>query len=132
MARRHRLHCIQDRLACIRRDLEAIDRTLKVLGYEDQASLDGQAPKRLRASYGRAEVARHIWDQLRTAGRPMATRDLSDAVMLAMELDARDRQKATDFRRRIGAHMRGYAKQGRVVRTEAADGSAALWERVRR
>jgi hypothetical protein len=71
---------IRDRLAEIKNDIGAIDRTLTVLGYS--GDLDAAMPRQKRdVIFGKGELTRAIYDELRVAETPMTSRDIARGVI---------------------------------------------------
>lgn len=67
---------IRDRLAEIKNDIGAIDRTLSVLGYE--GDLDAAMPRQKReVIFGRGELSRAIYGELRHAEGPLSSRNIA-------------------------------------------------------
>lgn len=63
----HEAERIRDRLAEIKNDIDALDRTLNVLGYD--GDLDAQMPRQKRhVLFGRGELSRQAFQVLREAG----------------------------------------------------------------
>jgi hypothetical protein len=72
---------IRDRLAEIKNDIGAIDRTLSVLGYA--GDLDAAMPRRKReVIFGKGELSRAIYGELRNAEGPLSSRGSPAACQL--------------------------------------------------
>ncbi|WP_349363445.1 MAG: hypothetical protein ABL307_14805 [Roseitalea porphyridii] len=96
---------IRDRLAEIRNDIDAIDRTLNVLGYE--GDLDASMPRQKRhVVFGRGELFRACMDVLRHADGPMTTREIAQEIVAQSGQDARDRRYVADLVKRVGKCLR--------------------------
>lgn len=96
---------IRDRLAEIRNDLGAIDRTLNVLGYE--GDLDAAMPRQKRhVVFGKGELFRACMDVLRHADRPMTSRQIAQEIVAQSGQDARDRRYVADLVKRVGKCLR--------------------------
>src|SRR5262249_12545479 len=92
---------IRDRLAEIRNDIQALDRTLATLGFS--GDLDAMMPRQRRqVIFGRGELVRAILDERRSAGKPMRSREIAHALIAAKGDDPRDLRYIADLTRRIG------------------------------
>lgn len=118
---------IRDRLAEIRNDVAALDRVLGSLGYKGDlnAAMPRQKHERL---FGQGELTRAIFDVLRGAAEPMATRDIAREIIAVNEQDARDRKLLTEVTRRVSKALRIQAQRAAVQRVTDAGGSVA-WRR---
>ena len=102
---------IRDRLAEIRNDLGAIDRTLGVLGYK--GDLDAAMPRQKReVIFGRGELSRAIYEELRTAEAPMSSRDIARSIVELRGDDARDRKYLSDLTKRVSKALRVMKSEG--------------------
>lgn len=82
---------LRDRLAEVKNDLGAIDRTLGVLGY--QGDLDAAMPRQKRqVLFGQGELARSLIRELRDADGPMTSRELAQSIIALKGDDVRDRR----------------------------------------
>ncbi len=80
---------IRDRLAEIKNDIGAIDRTLGVLGYT--GDLDAAMPRQKReVIFGRGELTKAIMGELRHAEGPVSSRDIAKEIV-AMRGEERSR-----------------------------------------
>lgn len=96
---------IRDRLAEIRNDIGAIDRTLGVLGYA--GDLDAAMPRQKRnVIFGKGELFRAVMDVLRTAQGPLTTRQIAQEIVAIGGHDARDRRFVADLVKRVGKCLR--------------------------
>jgi hypothetical protein len=67
---------LRDRIAAIKNDLDALDRTLNTLGYE--GDLDAMMPRQKRhVVFGKGELFRSCMDVLRDADGPMTSRQIA-------------------------------------------------------
>lgn len=104
---------IRERLAEIKNDLDAIDRTLNVLGYE--GDLDAQMPRQKRhVVFGKGELFRSCMDVLRRADGPLTSRQIAQQIVELNGQDARDRKYVSDLVKRVGKCLRksNNAKKG--------------------
>lgn len=96
---------IRDRLAEIKNDIDALDRTLGVLGYE--GDLDAAMPRQKRhVVFGRGELFRSCMDVLRHADGPMTSRQIAQEIVAQSGQDARDRRYVSDLVKRVGKCLR--------------------------
>jgi hypothetical protein len=82
---------IRDRLAEIKNDIGAIDRTLNVLGYSGDLDAAMSRQKRV-VIFGRGELTKAIMGELRNAEGPLSSRDIAREIVTMQGNDARDRK----------------------------------------
>lgn len=98
---------IRDRLAEIRNDIDALDRTLGVLGYV--GDLDAVMPRAKRhVLFGRGELTRQVLTILRRAGKPLTSRQIAQEIVSDSGMDARDRKFVGELVKRVGKACRQY------------------------
>lgn len=115
---------LRDRLAEIRNDVLALDRTLKTLGYE--GDLDAMMPRQKRqVIFGRGELLRAIMDELRNASQPMRSREIAQALIAVRGEDPRDQRYISDLTRRVGKALRPLLTDGHVRQTRDQAGAVA-------
>jgi hypothetical protein len=91
---------IRDRLAEIRNDIGALDRTLSVLGYT--GDLDAAMPRQKReVIFGKGELSKAIYGELRTATGPLSSREIAREIVAMRGEDARDRKYLSDLTKRV-------------------------------
>ncbi len=96
---------LRDRIAAIKNDLDALDRTLGVLGYT--GDLDAQMPRQKRhVVFGKGELFRACMDVLRRAQGPLTSRQIAQELMELNGQDARDRKTMGDLTKRVGKCLR--------------------------
>lgn len=118
---------IRDRLAEIRNDMGALERTLSVLGYD--GDLDAQMPRQKReVIFGRGELSRAIYGELRHAEGPLSSRDIARSIVTMRGEDARDRKYISDLTKRVSKALRGMRDDGNVRSVADAKGNLS-WER---
>lgn len=118
---------IRDRLAEIRNDIGAIDRTLAVLGYK--GDLDAAMPRQKReVIFGRGELSRAIFDELRNATGPLSSRDIAREIIALRGEDARDRNYLSGLTKRVSKALRVMHQDGTVKRTTDAKGNHS-WQK---
>ena len=101
----HEAERLRDRMAEIRNDIHAIDRTLNVLGYK--GDLDAAMPRQKRnVLFGRGELAKAVSDVLRTADGPLTSRQIAQEIVAVNGQDARDRKYVSDLVKRVGKVLR--------------------------
>lgn len=121
---------IRDRLAEIKNDIGAIDRTLGTLGYD--GDLDGAMPRQKReVIFGRGELTNGILAELRHAEEPLGSRDIARGVITLRGEDARDRKYLTELTRRVSKALRNLKHEG-VVRSAPDSRGNLLWQISRR
>lgn len=119
---------LRDRLAEIRNDLGAIDRTLGVLGYT--GDLDAAMPRQKReVLFGRGELSRAIYGELREASEPLSSRDIARAIVALRGDDARDRKLLSDLTKRVSKALRAMKLEGNVRSVVEGKGNVR-WERL--
>ena len=119
---------LRDRLAEIRNDIGAIDRTLGVLGYK--GDLDAAMPRQKReVIFGRGELSRAIYEELRTAEGPLSSRDIARAIVALRGDDARDRKYLSDLTKRASKALRQMCRE-KHVRRSVDDKGNILWSNL--
>lgn len=118
---------IRDRLAEIKNDIGAIDRTLGVLGYT--GDLDAAMPRQKReVIFGRGELSKAIMGELRHAEGPLSSRDIAREIVAMRGEDARDRKYIADLTKRVSKALRQMRAEGHVRSAVDAKGNLS-WER---
>ncbi|MFG1358972.1 hypothetical protein [Xanthobacter pseudotagetidis] len=104
---------IRDRLAEIRNDIGALDRVLGTLGYK--GDLDAAMPRQKReVIFGRGELSRAIYEELRNAEGPLSSRDVARSIVALRGDDARDRAYLSGLTKRVSKALREMLKDGNV------------------
>jgi len=117
---------IRDRLAEIKNDTSAIDRTLQMLGYD--GDLDAAMPRQKReVIFGRGELTKAILAEIRYAEQPLGSRDIARLVISTRGEDARDRRYMTDLTKRVSKALRVLKLNG-VVRSAPDNRGNLYWE----
>lgn len=120
----------RDRIAEIKNDIDALDRVLASLGYT--GDLDAAMPRQKRqVVFGRGELSRAIFDELRFADGPLSTRELAQSVIATTGMDKRDRKFVSDMTRRLSKTLRTLVQEGRVKKLADSKGGVK-WERRQR
>lgn len=118
---------IRDRLAEIKNDIGALDRTLGVLGYT--GDLDAAMPRQKReVIFGRGELSKAIYGELREATDPLSSRDIAREIVTMRGEDARDRKYLADLTKRVSKALRQMKAEGAVKTVTDAKGNLS-WER---
>lgn len=118
---------IRDRLAEIKNDIGAIDRTLNVLGYT--GDLDAAMPRQKReVIFGRGELSKAVMGELRTAEGPLSSRDIAREIVTMRGEDARDRKYISDLTKRVSKALRSMREEGHVKSATDAKGNVR-WEK---
>jgi len=117
---------LRDRLAEIRNDLQALDRTLGMLGHK--GDLDAMMPRQKRqVIFGRGELVRAILDELREADKPLRSRELAQALIALRGEDPRDQRYISDLTRRISKALLPLRAAGRIKTAKDQHGNV-LWK----
>lgn len=120
-------HAIRDREAEIYLDIDALDRTLRGLGYE--GDLEAATPKKRRKdAYKRGELSRACMKVVRESERPLTTRGVSEAALLGCG-ETLTHIRMNTFAKACGKSMRTLAARGRLTKGENVDGEV-VWESV--
>lgn len=107
---------LRDRIAEIKNDLSALDRTLATLGFK--GDLEGMMPRaRRQVVFGRGDLLRAIMDELRGAERPLRSREIAQAIVAIRGDDPRDQRYIADLTRRVGKALRPLRDAGDVKST---------------
>jgi hypothetical protein len=123
----HEAERIRDRLAEIKNDIGAIDRVLGTLGYS--GDLDAAMPRQKReVIFGRGELTRAIYGELRDAEAPLSSRDIARAIISLSGEDARDRKYLGELTKRVGKALRALREDGKVKSVTDQRGNIK-WER---
>ena len=119
---------LRDRLAAIKNDVSALDRTLRTLGY--QGDLDAIMPRqKVHRLFGTGELRDACMMELRHADGPMKSRDIARAIVALRGDDARDRAYITDVTRRVSKCLRKERDAG-TGRARMDGARNLLWEVV--
>ncbi len=103
----HEAERIRDRLAEIKNDVDALDRTLNVLGYE--GDMDAAMPRQKRhVIFGKGELTKQVLTVLRRSTKPMTSRQIAQDIVSDSGMDARDRKMVSDLTKRVGKACRQY------------------------
>ena len=116
---------IRDRLAEIKNDIDALDRTLiNVMGYE--GDLDTQMPRQKRhVLFGKGELTRQVLTILRRSETPLTSRQIAQEIVSEKGMDARDRKYVSDLTKRVGKACRQYP-EGTIVKATDERGNV-VW-----
>ncbi|WAJ28479.1 hypothetical protein [Antarcticirhabdus aurantiaca] len=118
---------LRDRIAEIKNDIEALDRTMRTFGYI--GDLDAAMPRQKRqVMFGAGELSRSILRELRDADGPMTTREIAQSIVALRGDDARDRRLVTEISNRVSKALRSHREAGRV-RSSVDDAGNLLWSR---
>jgi len=120
----HEAESIRDRLAAIKNDIDALDRTLGVLGYE--GDLDAAMPRQKRhVIFGKGELTKQVLTILRRSDKPMTSRQIAQEVVSDSGMDARDRKYVSDLTKRVGKACRQYP-EGTIHKSTDSHGNV-VW-----
>ena len=116
---------LRERVAEIKNDLRALDRILELLEYK--GDLDGMSPKEYRKPlFERRELTKLVLDAMRTAGKPMMSRDIAIAVATACGDDPKDRRYISDLTRRVGRALTPLLTGG-AIQASADNHGTRIW-----
>lgn len=105
---------ITERLAEIKNDIKALDKTLRLVGYE--GDLDAIMPrKRRNVIFGQGELLGALMLELRHAERPLKSRELAQNVLATSGDDIRDKRAVSDLTRRVSKCLRVQREKGVVI-----------------
>jgi len=105
---------ITERLAEIKNDIKALDKTLRLVGYK--GDLDSIMPRQRRnVIFGQGELLGALMLELRHAERPLKSRELAQNVLATSGDDIRDRRAVSDLTRRISKCLRVQREKGVVI-----------------
>ncbi len=120
----HEAERIRDRLAELKNDIGALDRTLDTLGYT--GDFDALMPREKRhVIFGRGELTRTVLEILRREAKPMTSREITQEMVSASGFDARDRKFVSELVKRVGKACRQYP-QGTIIKATDSKGNV-LW-----
>jgi hypothetical protein len=116
---------LEKRIDGHRADLVHLDATLRMFAPDiEVARIRPRAVHRRNAWFGRGECARLVYGILRTAVRPMTSREIAEALMADRGLDPADRRT----RELIQKTVHGMLKHAEPsVVAAPADGQALAW-----
>lgn len=116
---------LRDRLAEIRNDIGALDRTLSTFGYD--GDLDAAMPRQKReVLFGKGELTRAVLGLLRNADGPMTSRDIAREIVALRGDDARDRKYLSDLTKRVSKALRQQREAG-IVKSATNSRGDMLW-----
>jgi hypothetical protein len=118
---------MRDRMAEIKNDITALDRTLETLGYK--GDLDAAMPRQKReVLFGQGELSRSLIRELRDADGPMTSRELAQSIVSLRGDDVRDRKLVSEITRRVSKALRKHRDLGRVRSSVDLHGNL-MWSR---
>ena len=130
----HEAERLRDRLAEIKNDIDALDRTLGTFGYA--GDLDAAMPRQKReVIFGRGELSRALMRELRDADGPLTSRELAQSIV-ALKGDARDRSSFPNLlgvcRKRCGLIAKKDASAPRSIGPATYSGPGELERTTRK
>ncbi|WBQ11702.1 hypothetical protein L2D00_07520 [Hyphomonadaceae bacterium BL14] len=104
---------IRDRLAELRNDIDALDRTLATLGF--QGDLNAMMPRQKRTVlFGKGELTDAVLRELRSADGPLRSRDIAREIVAMRGDDARDQKFLSELTKRVSKALRALRDNGEV------------------
>ncbi|MEO0815755.1 MAG: hypothetical protein AAFX86_00480 [Pseudomonadota bacterium] len=117
---------VRGRLAEIKNDVAALDRTLKALGFT--GDLEALMPRqKVYRLFGQGELLEACMRELRHAERPLKSREIAQAIVALQGDDARDRKHVTEITRRVSKCLRIEREKG-TVRGRLDSARCLVWE----
>ena len=105
---------ITERLAEIKNDIKAMDKTLRVIGYEGE--LDMIMPKYQRSfRFDQGDLAKAVVFELRYAAKPLKAREIAENMLVTKGMDIRDTITVTALRSRVSKSLRRLRDRGVIV-----------------
>lgn len=93
-----------------------------MLGYT--GDLDAAMPRQKReVIFGRGELSKAIYGELRHAEGPLSSRDIARAIVTMRGEDARDRKYLSELTKRVSKALRTMREEGHVRSVADAKGS---------
>ena len=116
---------LEKRMNGHRADLVHLDATLRMFAPDTEvAEIKPKAVRRRNAWFGKGECARLVYAILRTAARPMTSREIAEALMAARGLDPADHRTRDLIQKTVHGRLK------RAVPTVVAvttDSQALAW-----
>ena len=111
---------ITERLAEIKNNMLALDKTLRLIGHDDD--LDMLMPKQQRGwRFDQGELSKAVCFELRHADRPLRAREIGENLLATAGLDPRDKKAADALRKRVSRCMCRLNNKGAVIRSVGED-----------
>ena len=119
------VQALREELAVVGNDIEALDRVLVSLGYDEP--LDGMRSRSNRVVFfARHELRRFLVSELRAAkGQPVSARDMAEKIIGLEGKDACDRRLRNDMVKRVGKSFKLLRQQG--VAASRGKASQLVW-----
>lgn len=115
---------LRDQKARVANGLDALDRTLELLGYAGEVQLTASAPRTVL--FYRGELRQYLLTQLREHGTRTA-REMAQSLARQEGKQVADRRMLIDMVKRISKAMRQMADAGMVARTPDRISGAYVW-----
>lgn len=111
---------LTERLAKIKNDVSALDRTLTTIGYKGE--LDMIMPKYQRTvRFDQGDLAKAIIFELRYANMPLKAREIAENMLATKGMDIRDKLTVDALRGRISKSLRRLRNKNAVVSLKGDD-----------
>ena len=122
---------LTERLAAIKNNVSALDRTLRTVGYEGE--LDMIMPKYQRSvRFDQGDLAKAVIFELRYADRPLKAREIAENMLATKGMDIRDKLTVDALRGRVAKSLRRLRAKGVAVSTMDKSRSVTWVVRPRR
>lgn len=103
-----------ERLAHIKNNVSALDRTLKTIGYK--GDLDMIMPKYQRTvRFDQGDLAKAVIFELRYADRPLKSREIAQNMLATKGMDIRDKLTVDALTGRVSKSLRRLRTKGAVI-----------------
>ena len=95
---------LRERMAIVSNDIEAVERVLDSLGYQDEMTTTPRAARIVL--FYRNELRDYLTAELRKSDEPLTARELARRICQVEGKDWQDRRLMTDVTRRVGCALR--------------------------
>lgn len=114
---------LREKQAVLANDLEALERTLRMLGYEGELGYEERVPR--VSLFYRGELREFVLRHLKDG--PQTTRQLTEALLQNEGKNPQDRRMLADVTRRVGKSLRLMQASNFVQRRKPAGEKHYLW-----
>ena len=114
---------LREKQAVLANDLDALERTLRMIGYEGELGYEERSPR--VALFYRGELREFVLRHLE--GGPQTTRQITEALLNMEGKNPSDRRMLADVTRRIGKSLRLMQASNFVQRRKESDAKHYVW-----